>query len=111
MDAPAFDPVGATAQVAGGANLICFTTGRGSVFGCKPAPSIKLATTTALYRRMPDDMDVNCGTIADGTETVEEAGERIFRLMLEVASGGRTRSEALGLGEEEFAPWDMGVML
>jgi altronate hydrolase len=111
MDAPAFDPVGATAQVAGGANLICFTTGRGSVFGCKPVPSIKLATTTGLYRRMPDDMDVNCGTIVDGTETVAEAGERIFRLMLEVASGGRTRSEALGFGEEEFAPWDMGVML
>ncbi len=111
MDAPAFDPVGATAQVAGGANLLCFTTGRGSVLGCKPAPTIKIATNTPLFERMPDDMDVNCGTIVDGAETVDAAGERIFRMMLDVASGAATRSERLGFGEEEFAPWDRGVML
>ena len=111
MDAPSFDPVGATAQVAGGANLLCFTTGRGSAFGCKPTPSIKLADNTPVFERMRDDMDLNCGTILDGTETVDEAGERIFRAMLEVASGTRTKSELLGYGEEEFAPWDLGLML
>lgn len=111
MDAPSFDPVGATAQVAGGANLMVFTTGRGSAFGCKPVPSIKLADNTPLFERMPDDMDLNCGTILDGTETVDAAGERIFRALLEVASGRRTASERLGYGEEEFAPWDLGLML
>ena len=111
MDAPAFDAVGATAQVAGGANLMCFTTGRGSVFGCKPTPCIKLATHTPLFQRMRDDMDVNCGTILDGVETIDAAGERIFRMMLEVASGKRTKSEELGFGDEEFAPWDLGVIL
>lgn len=111
MDAPAFDPVGATAQVAGGANLMVFTTDRGSAFGCKPAPSIKLSGSTSLYERMPDDMDINAGTILDGTETVEEVGRRIFERIIEVASGERSRSEAMGYGEEEFCPWDMGVML
>ncbi|WP_338054595.1 altronate dehydratase family protein [Seongchinamella unica] len=111
MDAPAFDPVGATAQVAGGANLMVFTTDRGSAFGCKPAPSIKLAGSTSLYERMPDDMDINAGTILDGTESVEAVGERIFERIIAVASGERSRSEAMGYGEEEFCPWDMGVML
>ncbi|MCP1833745.1 MULTISPECIES: UxaA family hydrolase [Bradyrhizobium] len=111
MDAPAFDPVGATAQVAGGANVLCFTTGRGSAFGCKPTPSLKLASNTPLYQRMPDDMDVNCGTILDGTETIEEAGTRIFDLILATASGQKTASERLGYGEEEFSPWDKGIML
>jgi altronate hydrolase len=110
MDSPGYDPVSATGQVASGANLICFTTGRGSCFGCAPAPSIKLATNTPMYRRMTDDMDLNCGTIADGDETPAEAGERIFRLMLDVASGRRTRSEELGYGEEEFVPWAMGLV-
>ena len=82
MDTPGYDPVSATGQVAGGANLVCFTTGRGSVFGCKPAPSIKLATNTPLFERMDDDMDVNCGTIVDGEETVQECGQRIFELIL-----------------------------
>ncbi|OIM94419.1 galactonate dehydratase [Bradyrhizobium elkanii] len=111
MDAPAFDPVGATAQVAGGANVLCFTTGRGSAFGCKPTPSLKLASNTPLYQRMPDDMDVNCGTLLDGTETIEEAGARIFDLILATASGTKTASERLGYGEEEFSPWDKGIML
>jgi len=111
MDAPAFDPVGATAQVAGGAHVMVFTTDRGSAFGCKPAPSIKLAGSTSLFERMPDDMDINAGTILDGTESVEEVGQRIFERIIEVASGERTASEALGYGEEEFCPWDMGVIL
>jgi altronate hydrolase len=105
MDSPGFDPVSATGQVAGGANLICFTTGRGSVFGCKPTPSIKIASNTALFRRMSDDMDINCGTIIDGSQTVEEAGAVIFAEILAVASGKPTRSEILGFGEEEFQPW------
>jgi arabinonate dehydratase len=105
MDSPGFDPVSATGQVASGANLLCFTTGRGSVFGCKPTPSIKLASNTPLYTRMVDDMDINCGTIIDGDETVQQAGARIFAEMLAVASGKPTRSEVLGFGEEEFQPW------
>jgi altronate hydrolase len=105
MDSPGFDPVSATGQVASGANLICFTTGRGSVFGCKPTPSLKLASNTTLYNRMADDMDINCGTIIDGDQTVEQAGARIFEEMLAVASGKLTRSEEHGFGEEEFQPW------
>jgi len=111
MDAPAFDPVGATAQVAGGANVMVFTTGRGSAFGCKPTPSIKLIDNTPMYRRMPDDMDINTGTILDGEETVQECGQRIFEHIIAVASGEQTKSEVLGYGEEEFCPWDLGIML
>jgi len=88
-----------------------FTTDRGSAFGCKPTPSIKLAGSTGLYERMPDDMDINTGTILDGVETVEQVGTRIFERIVAVASGERTRSEQLGYGEEEFCPWDLGVML
>jgi len=111
MDTPGYDPVSATGQVAGGANLICFTTGRGSVYGCKPAPSIKLATNTPLYKRMTDDMDVNCGTIIDGSETVQQCGERIFDLILRTASGAKTKSEAMGFGDDEFAPWVIGATM
>jgi altronate hydrolase len=109
MDSPGYDPVSATGQVAGGANLICFTTGRGSCFGCAPAPSLKLATNTPLYRRMEGDMDIDCGTIAEGLESPSEAGARIFEAMLATASGRRTKSEELGYGEEEFMPWAMGL--
>jgi altronate hydrolase len=108
MDTPGYDPVSATGQVAGGANLICFTTGRGSVYGCKPAPSLKLATNSLMYRRMSEDMDINCGTILDGTLSVQEAGAQIFRRIIEVASGSRTMSEEHGFGEDEFAPWILG---
>ena len=108
MDTPGYDPVAATGQVAGGANLVCFTTGRGSVFGCKPAPSIKLATNTPMYKRMEDDMDVNCGTILDGEETVQQCGQRIFELMLKTASGQPTKSESFDFGGAEFAPWVLG---
>ena len=85
MDTPGYNPVSVARVVAGGANIICFTTGRGSVFGCKPVPAIKSATNTALYQRMKEDMDKNCGTIADGEISVEEMGEHIFRLILETA--------------------------
>ncbi len=111
MDTPGYDPVSATGQVAGGANIICFTTGRGSVFGCKPAPSLKLATNTPLYRRMEDDMDIDCGPIADGEATVPEMGERIFQLLLDTASGAKTKSEILGFGEDEFTPWVLGAVM
>ena len=111
MDTPGYDPVSATGQVAGGANIICFTTGRGSVFGCKPAPSLKLATNTPLYRRMEDDMDIDFGPIADGEATVAEMGERIFQLLLDTASGAKTKSEILGFGEDEFTPWVLGAVM
>jgi altronate hydrolase len=111
MDTPGYDPVSATGQVAGGANMICFTTGRGSVFGAKPAPSIKIATNSALYKRMSDDMDVNCGPIADGEATVAEKGREIFELVLRVASGEPSKSEALGFGDSEFAPWVFGAVM
>jgi altronate hydrolase len=108
MDTPGYDPVAATGQVAGGANLVCFTTGRGSVFGCKPAPSIKLATNTPMYQRMQDDMDINCGTILDGEEDVAACGVRIFDHIVRVASGERTKSELFDFGAAEFAPWVTG---
>jgi altronate hydrolase len=111
MDTPGYDPVSATGQVAGGANLICFTTGRGSAYGCKPAPSLKLATNTPLFTHQEDDMDFNCGTIVDGTETIAAAGERFFELILKVASGEKTKSEAFGYGEDEFAPWTLGATM
>ena len=111
MDTPGYDPVSATGQVAGGANLICFTTGRGSAYGCKPSPSLKLATNTRLFEHQEEDMDINCGTIIDGTETIQQAGERFFRMILETASGKKTKSEEFGYGEDEFAPWTLGATM
>jgi arabinonate dehydratase len=111
MDTPGYDPVSATGQVAGGANMICFTTGRGSAYGCKPAPSLKLATNTPLFVHQEDDMDFNCGTIIDGTETIAQAGERFFQLILETASGRKTKSEEFGYGDDEFAPWVLGATM
>jgi len=110
MDTPGYDPVSATGQIAGGANLIAFTTGRGSMFGAKPVPSIKLATNTPMFRRLEEDMDINCGEVLDGTATIEEMGQRIFALMLRTASGERSKSELLGLGDHEFVPWQIGIM-
>jgi len=110
MDTPGFDPVCTTGLVAGGANVLVFTTGRGSVLGLKPTPCIKQATNTPMYDRMIDDMDIDAGTILDG-ESVEDAGRRLFELILEVADGTRTKSEAAGIGEEEFAPWFIGPQL
>jgi altronate hydrolase len=111
MDTPGYDPVSATGQVAGGANMICFTTGRGSAYGCKPAPSLKLATNTALWEHQEEDMDINCGTIIDGKESVEQAGRRFFELVLETASGKKSKSELFGYGEDEFAPWVLGATM
>ncbi len=110
MDTPGYDPVSATGQVAGGANVIAFTTGRGSAFGCKPTPSIKLATNTDVYRRMTEDMDINCGDVLDGV-SVADKGREIFDRVLKVASGERTKSEALGYGEAEFTPWQIGATM
>jgi altronate hydrolase len=111
MDTPGYDPVSLTGIVAGGANVICFTTGRGSVYGYRPVPSIKLATNTDMYRRMQDDMDINCGEIIDGGTTVEKMGERIFQSVLAVASGKKTKSERHGIGDNEFVPWNIGAIM
>jgi altronate hydrolase len=111
MDTPGYDPVSATGQVAGGANVIVFTTGRGSAYGCAPAPSLKLATNTPLWVKQEEDIDLNCGEIADGTATVDEMGERLFRMVLETASGQRTKSERHGYGQNEFVPWYLGAVM
>ena len=111
MDTPGYDPVSATGQVAGGANLICFTTGRGSAYGCIPSPSLKLATNSPLYAKQTDDMDINCGEILDGSASVQEVGERIFELILRTASGEPSKSEAMGYGHNEFAPWIIGATM
>ena len=111
MDSPGYDPCSITGQVASGANIVCFTTGRGSVYGCKPAPSIKLATNTPMFRRMDEDMDINCGVVLDEGVSIPELGERIFRRILEVASGSPSKSEALGFGDEEFVPWQIGAVM
>jgi altronate hydrolase len=110
MDTPGFDPVSATGQVAGGANILAFTTGRGSAYGCKPTPSIKLATNSDMYARMGDDMDINCGDIVEGV-SIEEKGRQIFDLLLRVASGEKTKSEQLGYGDNEFVPWQVGAVM
>ncbi|MFN8759077.1 MAG: UxaA family hydrolase [Tagaea sp.] len=110
MDTPGYDPTSATGQVAGGANVLCFTTGRGSAYGCKPTPSIKLATNSDIYRRMIDDMDVNCGDIVDGV-TVRDKGKEIFEKILAVASGEKSKSEELGYGDNEFVPWQIGATM
>jgi altronate hydrolase len=111
MDTPGYDPVSVTGIVAGGATVVCFTTGRGSVFGCRLAPSLKLATTTELYERMTDDMDFDCGAVLDEGATVSELGEALFEEILAVASGRPTKSEELGFGDEEFVPWQLGAVL
>ncbi len=111
MDSPGFDPVSATGQVAAGANLICFTTGRGSAYGCTPSPSLKLSTNNACWERQEDDIDINCGTIITGQESVDSLGEKIYRMMLDTASGTRTKSELHGYGQNEFAPWVIGATM
>ncbi len=111
MDTPGYDPVSATGQIAGGANLICFTTGRGSVFGSKPAPSLKLATNSALARRMPDDIDIDCGRVLDEGLSLDALGEEIFEAIIATASGRITASEALGFGEDEIQPWRLGATM
>jgi altronate hydrolase len=111
MDTPGYDPVSATGQVAGGANLICFTTGRGSTYGCKPTPSLKIATNNSLFKRMGMDMDFNAGEIVEGRQSVAAAGQALFELMLATASGRATRSEEHGMGDNEFVPWQLGAVM
>ena len=110
MDSPGYDPVASTGQIASGAQLICFTTGRGSMFGSKPAPTIKLASNTPMFTRLEEDMDINCGVVIDGECAVAELGQRIFDQILRHASGEETKSELLGLGDHEFVPWHMGIV-
>lgn len=108
MDTPGYDPVSATGQVAGGANVLCFTTGRGSAYGCKPTPSIKIATNSDIYHKMIDDMDINGGEVIEGG-SLEAKGQEIFDAILRVASGEKTKSELLGYGDNEFVPWNIGA--
>jgi len=110
MDSPGYDPVAVTGQIASGANLICFTTGRGSMFGSRPAPTIKLASNTEMFTRLEEDMDINCGLILDGEASVQEMGQLIFEDLLKHASGEPTKSELLDLGDHEFVPWHLGVV-
>ena len=111
MDTPGYDPVSATGQVAGGANLICFTTGRGSAYGCAPSPSIKLATNNILWNRQQEDIDINCGEIVDGGVSIADKGAEIFEAMIRVASGEKTKSETYGYGQNEFVPWQIGAVM
>src|SRR5437899_3408371 len=111
MDTPGYDPVSATGQVAGGATMVCFTTGRGSAYGCAPAPSLKLSTNTALWTRQEEDIDINCGEIVDGTASVEEMGNRFFQMILDTASGKKSKSEMHGYGQNEFVPWYLGAVM
>jgi altronate hydrolase len=111
MDSPGYDPCSVTGQVASGANIVCFTTGRGSVFGNKPSPSLKLATNSAMYRKLEEDMDVNCGAVLDDGVSIQQMGQRIFELILRVASGEKSKSEAQGFGDAEFIPWQVGAVM
>ena len=111
MDSPGYDPASVTGQIASGCNLVCFTTGRGSAFGAKPSPSMKVATNTEMYTRMTEDMDVNAGTILTEGKSVEEVGREIYRMWLRMASGEQTKSEARGLGDYEFVPWQIGAVM
>ena len=111
MDSPGYDPASVTGQIAGGCNLVCFTTGRGSAFGSKPAPTIKLSTNTAMYERMFDDMDINCGDIIAGGATIQSKGREIYEMFLRIASGEASKSEAQGLGDYEFVPWQIGAVM
>jgi len=111
MDTPGYDPASVTGQIAGGSNVVCFTTGRGSVSGYKPSPCIKIATNSAMYERISEDMDINCGAIIEGAISVEEMGRQIFEHILAVASGEHTKSEAQGFGDNEFVPWQIGATM
>ena len=110
MDSPGYDPVSVTGQIASGATMICFTTGRGSVAGFKPAPSMKLATNSEMFARMEEDMDIDCGGIVEGRESISQAGERIFEMLIDVASGAPTKSELYNYGDNEFVPWPAGAV-
>ena len=111
MDSPGYDPASVTGQIASGCNLVVFTTGRGSAFGSKPAPTIKVSTNTRMFNRQIEDMDINAGRILDGDASVQDVGLEIFNMLLEVASGKQTKSEVQGLGDYEFVPWQIGAVM
>ncbi len=111
MDTPGYDPASVTGQIAGGCNLVVFTTGRGTAFGSKPAPTIKVATNSQMYGRRVEDMDINAGDILDGGVSVEDKGREMYEMLLRVASGEQTKSEAQGLGDHEFVPWQIGAVM
>ena len=111
MDSPGYDPASVTGQIASGCNVVTFTTGRGSCFGCKPSPSIKIATNTEMYNNMVEDMDVNAGTVITDNKSIEDVGQEIFDLIVKVASGEKSKSEFQGLGDLEFVPWQIGATM
>jgi len=111
MDTTSHDIASVTGKIAGGANIVCFTTGRGTPVGAVPVPVIKLASNSSMYRQQSDDMDINCGQILDGEATLEEMGQHIFEVILETASGRKPRSEEYGFGSLEFTPWPIGAVL
>jgi altronate hydrolase len=111
VDTPGYDPVSVTGMVAGGANLICFTTGRGSVFGSRPVPTVKLATNSSLAMRMAGDIDLDCSGVVEEGVPLEQMGRQVYDLLLDTASGRRSFSEELALGGEEFVPWQLGAVL
>jgi len=111
MDSPGYDPASVTGQIASGCTVVAFTTGRGSAFGAKPSPSIKIATNTQMAERMVEDMDINAGTILTDGETIESVGRQIYQMILDVASGAQSKSEAQGLGDYEFVPWQIGAVM
>ncbi|MGH1353151.1 MAG: UxaA family hydrolase, partial [Methyloligellaceae bacterium] len=111
MDSPGYDPVSVTGQIASGCNIVVFTTGRGSAFGSKPSPSIKVATNTKMFTRMEEDMDINAGTILTHGENIQTVGKKIYQRILSVASGEKSKSEAMGLGDHEFVPWQIGAVM
>ena len=111
MDSPGYDPASVTGQIASGCNLVTFTTGRGSAFGSKPSPCVKIATNTEMYTRLIDDMDINAGAMLTEDLSLEEKGREIYQLLLDVASGRQSKSEAQGLGDYEFVPWQIGATM
>lgn len=111
MDSPGYDPVSITGQIAAGANIVCFTTGRGSTYGSKPVPTLKLASNSLMAQRMSSDMDIDCGPILAGVSSHVEMGDQIFDRILALASGAASKSEQLDLGDDAFVPWQLGAVL
>ena len=111
MDSPGYDPASVTGQIASGCNIIAFTTGRGSAFGSKPSPCIKIASNSKMFDKMYEDMDINAGVILSENKSIKEVGENIYNLLLNIASGEKTKSEIQGLGDFEFVPWQIGAVM
>ena len=111
MDSPGYDPTSVTGQIASGCNIVSFTTGRGSAFGSKPSPSIKISSNTHIYNHMTDDIDINAGKIISNNARIEDVGNEIFDLLIQIASGEKSKSEKQGLGDLEFVPWQIGATM